>query len=133
MANRLFINSSKSSSTIVVSPRIRLGADVITCYEKLKNLGLLIKQDLTWDDQVNKICMWPNTTSCQTRYIYGISRFRHMSPFANRILGVPLDTFYSFRMCCTLIKFENIQILCKILENLCDFWNTVKFFKFLKV
>jgi hypothetical protein len=53
MANRLFINSSKSQSMIInpsllpidVSPQIRLGADVIPCYKKLKNLGLLINQD----------------------------------------------------------------------------------------
>jgi hypothetical protein len=41
--------------------------------QKLKNLGLLINQDLTWDDQVNKICrnvsytlirLWPMAVLC---------------------------------------------------------------------
>jgi hypothetical protein len=61
MANQLIINSSKSQAMIInpsllpidVSPLIKLGTDVILCYKKLKNLGLLINQDLTW---VNKIC-----------------------------------------------------------------------------
>jgi hypothetical protein len=61
-----------------VSPQMRLGADVIPCYKKLQNLGLLIIQDLTWDDQVNKICrnvsytlrlLWPmvDFTPVETR------------------------------------------------------------------
>jgi hypothetical protein len=41
--------------------------------------------------------------SC-ARYIYSISRFRHISPFANRILGVPLNTYYCFRMCCAMYR-----------------------------
>jgi hypothetical protein len=36
------------------------------------------------------------------RYIYSTSRFRHISPYANQILGVPLDTYYSFRVCCNV-------------------------------
>jgi hypothetical protein len=137
-----------------ITVQIRLGADVQkTCYKKLKNLGLLINQDLTWDDQVNKICrnvsytlirLWPmaDFTPIETRrklvtsligpqflycdiifyktsmklrerlklafnscarYIYSISRFRHISSFANRILGVPPDTYYNFQMCCAVI------------------------------
>jgi hypothetical protein len=62
MANRL-INSLKSQAMIInpsllpieVPPQIRLGDDVIPCYKKLKNLGLLINEEITWDDQVNKI------------------------------------------------------------------------------
>jgi hypothetical protein len=152
MANRLFINSSKSQAMIInppllpidVSPQNRLGADVIPCYKKLKNLGLLINQDLTWDGEVNNICrnvsytlrrLWPmadftpvatrrklvttlnvpqflycDIIFCKTsmrlrerlklafnscaRYIYSIFRYKHISPFANMILGVPLDTYY---------------------------------------
>jgi hypothetical protein len=41
--------------------------------------------------------------SC-VRYIYSISRFQHISPFANKILGVPLDTYYSFRVCCAMFR-----------------------------
>jgi hypothetical protein len=41
--------------------------------------------------------------SC-ARYIYSISRFQHISPFANKILGVPLDTYYSFRVCCAMFR-----------------------------
>jgi hypothetical protein len=44
--------------------------------------------------------------SC-ARYIYGISRFEHISRYSNQILGVPLDLYYSHRICCamnTIIK-----------------------------
>jgi hypothetical protein len=167
MANRLFINSSKSQA-MIINPSLlpidvlllnRLGADVIFCYKKLKNLGLLINQALTW---VNKICrnvsytlrrLWPMAdfppverrrklvtspishsfyiatkffckssmrprerlklefNSC-ARYIYsisrGISRFQHISPFPNKILEVPLDTYYSFRVCCAMFRLIKI-------------------------
>jgi hypothetical protein len=135
--------------SIDVSTQIRLGADVIPCYKKLKNL---IDQDLTWDNQVNKIGrnvfytlsrLWhmADFTPVETRRklvtslivplfyycdiifcrssmrlrerlklafnscardIYSISRFRHISPFVNMILEVPLDTYYSFRVCCNV-------------------------------
>jgi hypothetical protein len=39
--------------------------------------------------------------SC-ARYISGISRYEHITQYANRILGIPLEQFYSFRMCCTM-------------------------------
>jgi hypothetical protein len=39
--------------------------------------------------------------SC-TKYIYGISRYEHITQYANRILGSPLEKFYSFRVCCTM-------------------------------
>jgi hypothetical protein len=35
------------------------------------------------------------------RYIYGMSRFRHISPFSKRI---DIDTYNIFRMCCTMFK-----------------------------
>jgi hypothetical protein len=38
------------------------------------------------------------------RYIYGVSRNQHISQYTNRILGVPLDTYYSYRMCCWIFK-----------------------------
>jgi hypothetical protein len=39
--------------------------------------------------------------SC-ARYIYGISWFEHFTQYANRILKISLEQFYSFRMCCTM-------------------------------
>jgi hypothetical protein len=41
--------------------------------------------------------------SC-ARYIYGISRYEHISSYTNRILGVPLDVYYSMRICCMINK-----------------------------
>jgi hypothetical protein len=42
------------------------------------------------------------------RYIYSIFRFQHISPFANKILGVPLDTYYSFRVYCAMFRLIKI-------------------------
>jgi hypothetical protein len=39
--------------------------------------------------------------SC-ARYIHGISRYEHISSYTNRILGVPLDVYYSMRICCMI-------------------------------
>jgi hypothetical protein len=36
------------------------------------------------------------------RYIYGISRFQHISEYTNRILGMPLDVNYDWRICCMM-------------------------------
>jgi hypothetical protein len=41
--------------------------------------------------------------SC-ARYIYGISRYEQISNYTNRILGVPLDVYYSMRICCMINK-----------------------------
>jgi hypothetical protein len=41
--------------------------------------------------------------SC-ARYIYGISRYEHISTYTKRILGVPLDVYYSMRICCMINK-----------------------------
>jgi hypothetical protein len=160
--NQLSINSSKSQALVVnpnasctvASPQIKLGGNQIACFAKVKSLGLIINQNLTWSDQINKICrnvfftlkrLWPmahftpietrkklvtslivpqflycdvvysKTTlglreklkvafnSC-ARYIYGVSRYQHISQYTNRILGVPLDTYYSYRMCCAMFK-----------------------------
>jgi hypothetical protein len=40
-----------------------------------------------------------NFNAC-ARYIYGISRFQHISEYTNRILGMPLDVYYDWRICC---------------------------------
>jgi Reverse transcriptase (RNA-dependent DNA polymerase) len=41
--------------------------------------------------------------SC-ARYIYGISRYQHITEHANKILGCSLDTYYSLRICCTMFR-----------------------------
>jgi hypothetical protein len=163
IANQLSINSSKlqaiivnpNTSCTVTSPQINLGSSQFACFAKVKSLGLMINQNLTWSDQINKICrnlfftlkrLWPIThfppietrkkklvtslivlqflycdvvfsktalglreklkvafNSC-ARYIYGVSRNQHISQYTNRILGVPLDTHYSYKMCCAMFK-----------------------------
>jgi Reverse transcriptase (RNA-dependent DNA polymerase) len=162
VANSLFINSSKSQALVVnpnisatlPSPQINLGGNPIACFEKVKSLGLIVNQNLTWSDQISKICrnvfytlkrLWPmahftpietrkklvtsliipqflycdvifsKTASGQrdklkvainscARYIYSVPRYQHISQFTNRILGVPLDTYYSYRICCMMHK-----------------------------
>jgi hypothetical protein len=37
-------------------------------------------------------------------YIHGISRYEHISTYTNRILGVPLDVYYSMKICCMINK-----------------------------
>jgi hypothetical protein len=142
IANQLSINSSKSQALVinpntsctVASRQINLGGSQIAGFVKVKSLGLIINQNLTWSDQINKICrnvffklkrLWPmahftpietrkklvisfivpqflycdvvfsKTTlglqeelkvafnSC-ARYIYGVSRYQHISQFTNR-------------------------------------------------
>jgi hypothetical protein len=128
------------------SSQIFLGGNCIELHQKVKNLGLLMNCNLTWDDQVSKICrnvffnlkrLWTMShfTPLQTRhklvtslivpqflycdaifskstvrlrerlkiafnscarYIFGISRFEHISQCTNRILGVPLDLYTTF-------------------------------------
>jgi hypothetical protein len=39
--------------------------------------------------------------SC-ARYVFGISRREHITQYTNQILGIPLDQYYSFRICCTM-------------------------------
>jgi hypothetical protein len=41
------------------------------------------------------------TFNSWVRYIYGISRFEHISDYSNQI-GVVLDLYYSYRICCTM-------------------------------
>jgi hypothetical protein len=38
------------------------------------------------------------------RYIYGISRYQHISEHANRIHGCSLDMYYDLRMCCAMYR-----------------------------
>jgi hypothetical protein len=38
------------------------------------------------------------------RYIYGISRYQHISKHANRILGCSLDTYYNLSICCAMYR-----------------------------
>jgi hypothetical protein len=56
MANIIKITSDDLCYQSTFHHRLDLGADVIPCYKVVKNLGLLINQNLTWDNQVNKIC-----------------------------------------------------------------------------
>jgi hypothetical protein len=54
------------------------------------------------------------TLNLCARYIYGISRHQHISIFTNKILGAPLDVYYSFRMSClmyTPIKSDRLGYL----------------------
>jgi hypothetical protein len=62
--NGLYISASKSQA-MVVNPRqfqldgskqIFLGANCNELHQKVKNLGLMMNCNLTWDDQVSKIC-----------------------------------------------------------------------------
>jgi hypothetical protein len=48
-------------------------------------------------------CLKVTFNSC-ARYIYGISRYEHISTCINRILTVPLDIYYSIRICCMINK-----------------------------
>jgi hypothetical protein len=45
--------------------------------------------------------------SC-ARFIYSISRYEHISTYTNRILGVPLDMYYSMRIGCMINKIIKI-------------------------
>jgi hypothetical protein len=138
-------------------PLIFMGANQISYFDKVKNLGIIMNQDLTWNDHVAKICrnalftlkrLWTTASftpietrrklvtaliipqflygdiifsktsaglrerlkmtlnSC-ARYIYGISRRQHISIFTNKILGAPLDVYYSLRMCCSMFTLIN--------------------------
>jgi hypothetical protein len=128
------------------------GRSSIAFSRKVKNLGLVMNSEFTWDDQVSKVCwnvlftlkrLWtmahftplktrhklvtalivPLFLYCDVifskstarlrerlkiafnscaRYIYGISRFEHISDYSNQILGVPLDLYYCYRICCTI-------------------------------
>jgi hypothetical protein len=119
-------------------------AEIASHHRKVKNLGLMMNDELTWEDQVSKVCrkvlftlkrLWimSNFTpmemrhksvtslilsqflycdvifskstarvrerlkvafnSC-ARYIYGISRYEHITQYDNRILGIPLNVLH---------------------------------------
>jgi hypothetical protein len=154
--NGLLVNPVKSQA-LLVNPRslqfddtqyLHLGGNRIKFHRKVKNLGLMMNDELTWDDQVSKVCrnvlftlkhLWTmsNFTPMETRhklvtslivpqflycdvifskstarlrerlkvafnscarYIYRISRYEHITQYASRILGIPLEQFYSFKM-----------------------------------
>jgi hypothetical protein len=159
--NGISINSSKSQAMIInpsqltrVVPPIHLGDDEIACFPKLRNLGLIMNQELTWNDHITKLCrsvlftlrrLWTTASFTPTetrkklvssliipqflycdvifskttaglreklkvafnscaRYVFGMSRRQHISEHANKLLGVPLDVFYSYRICHTMYK-----------------------------
>jgi hypothetical protein len=63
-SNGLFVNPGISQA-MVVNPRslrlddtqyLHLGGNRIEFYRKVKNLGLLMNDELTWDDQVSMVC-----------------------------------------------------------------------------
>jgi hypothetical protein len=54
--------------------------------------------------------------SC-AHYIYSISRFRQISSLANKILGVLLHTFYSFRVCYQSSRASSFFVQDAILWN----------------
>jgi hypothetical protein len=154
------VNPSKSQA-MIVNPAgrpiyqtlgLRMGGSSIAFSRKVKNLGLVMNSEFTWDDQVSKVCrnvlftlkhLWtmsqftplkmrhklvtaliiPQCLYCDViflkstarlrerlkiafnscaRYIYGISHFEHISHYSNQILGVPLDLYYNYRICCTM-------------------------------
>jgi Reverse transcriptase (RNA-dependent DNA polymerase) len=160
LRNKLLVNPRKSQAMLVnpaclqidTSLSLHMGGTTIAFIRKVKNLGLVMNSDLTWDDQVSKVCrsvlftlkrLWTMSqfTPLQTRhklvtslvipqflycdvifskstarlrerlkiafnscarYIYGISRYQHISAFSIQILGVPLEIYYSYRICCTM-------------------------------
>jgi ribonucleases P/MRP protein subunit RPP40 len=62
-ANGISINYSKSQAMIIspsqltfVVPRIHLGDDEIACFPKLRNLSLIINQELKWNEHITKLC-----------------------------------------------------------------------------
>jgi Reverse transcriptase (RNA-dependent DNA polymerase) len=162
VSNGISINPTKSQAMIInpsssalhTAPAISLGNNEIPYCAKLKNLGLMMNQNLTWNDQISKICknvyfslkrLWttalftpietkkklvtaliiPQFLYCDVifskttarlrerlkialnscaRYIYGIPRRQHISEHTNKILGVPLDTFFSYRICQAMFR-----------------------------
>jgi hypothetical protein len=54
---------------------------------------------------LSKIAWTPEIAfnSC-ARYIFIMSHYEHISSYTNRILGVPLDMYYSMRICCMINK-----------------------------
>jgi hypothetical protein len=44
------------------------------------------------------------TFNACARYIYGISRLQHISEHTNRILGMPLDVYYDWKICCMMYR-----------------------------
>jgi hypothetical protein len=78
-------------------------------------LGIIFNQDLTWHNQVAKLCrgvfftlrrlwMFVHFTSPETRRKLVISRYQHITDHANKILRYSLDVYYSLRICCTLYR-----------------------------
>jgi hypothetical protein len=158
--NYLSINPAKSQAMLINSrslttagaPTIHMGNNTIYYCEKVKNLGLIMNQHLSWEDHVARTCssvfytlrrLWPMahftptetrrrlvvslivpqflycdvifakssarlrerlkiTFNACARYIYGISRFQHISEYTNKILGMPLDIYYDWRICCMM-------------------------------
>jgi hypothetical protein len=50
------IVANPNTSCTVTSPQINFSGSQITCIAKVKSLGLMINPNLTWSDQINKIC-----------------------------------------------------------------------------
>jgi hypothetical protein len=103
----------------ITSCRVHLDADdvqlYISCVNKVKNLGIVFNQDLTWHNHAAKLCTFSKASSAIrgrlklalnacARYIYGISRYQHNTEHANKILRCSLDVYYSLRICCTLYR-----------------------------
>lgn len=87
LVNGLMLNASKTQAICISSPttplnvnnfqNIILDGTIIQLSKKVKSLGFVINENLTWDDQINNIC---------SKVGFALKRLRSVSSY------VPLDT-----------------------------------------
>ncbi|CRL03882.1 CLUMA_CG017006, isoform A [Clunio marinus] len=78
--NKVLINPAKSNAIVIARkpvnniPALKLGSDIIEYSSKVKSLGVIINQKLTWNDHIHKIC-------CDVKAGIGmLSQTKHFTP-----------------------------------------------------
>ncbi|CRL05891.1 CLUMA_CG019164, isoform A [Clunio marinus] len=79
--NKITSNAIAKSNAIVIArkpvnniPALKLGSDIIEYSSKVKSLGVIINQKLTWNDHIHKIC-------CDVKAGIGmLSQTKHFTP-----------------------------------------------------
>ncbi|XP_055714303.1 uncharacterized protein LOC129808549 [Phlebotomus papatasi] len=122
--NGLVLNARKSQALLVhsrgrnpISFQLFLSDEEIPLSSKVKNLGVIFNDTLTWSDHVAEICRKVFLTlrtlrrahaeehsrlrlafnSC-LRYVFGLRKYDHVSAYGDSILGLPLPGYLDTRV-----------------------------------